>query len=312
MLFFHSNTCRVVLVLAAACTNSVTSATMLRGNSPIMTTTEATHVESLAEAHSRILLEFYDGAQADLAVQSGAEIAFTNPPTKIKGNVCADSAFTGDLSNAGIGGYELTEGNAAYIGGCGPSDLIDLRIAAMNITAKPIDGAIGGHNFTAGTYSAASLTVADDTNVFLKGGEDDIFLFQSGSYMVTGAKTHFILESNGEGDAGPQAKNILFVLTAAATTGAGSTLHGSILAGAAVTHGAGSNVSGYVLATAAMTVGAGCTLNSAPVTVNSADAVTADTSNKLHASPIQTLINNALCFDVQATYAPFFVDCSTL
>jgi hypothetical protein len=51
--------------------------------------------------------------------------------------------------------------------------------------------------------------------------------------------------------------NILFVLTAAATTGAGSTLHGSILAGAAVTHSAGSNVSGYVVATA---IGGGCSL----------------------------------------------------
>jgi hypothetical protein len=37
---------------------------------------------------SKILLEFYDEAQADLAVHSGAEIAFTSPPTKIKKNVC--------------------------------------------------------------------------------------------------------------------------------------------------------------------------------------------------------------------------------
>jgi hypothetical protein len=285
-----------------------------------MTTTEATHVESLAETHSRILSESYGAAQADLAVQSGAGIIFTSPPTTINGNVCADSAFTGDLADpdTGIGDYKLPMGSTdAYIGGCGPSDLIDLRIAAMTIKAKPIDGAMGGQTFTAGTYSAASLAVADNTDVTLVGGEHDIFLFQSSSYMVTGAKTNFILQDSAgiaavEGVSGPQAKNILFVLTAAATTGADSTLQGSILAGAAVTNGAGSDVSGYVLATAAMTVGAKCKLNKALVTANSDNDVTNDLTGKLHASPIQTLINRALCFKVDALVAPFFVECSTL
>jgi hypothetical protein len=131
----------------------------------------------------------------------------------------------------------------------------------MNIIAKPpmLSGAIGGLTFSPGTYSAASITVADITNVILEGGPEDIFLFQSGSYMVTGANTHFILKNADGGDTNVvQAKNILFALTAAATTGAGTTLHGSILAGAAITLGSMSDVSGYLLATAAITVGADC------------------------------------------------------
>jgi hypothetical protein len=268
-----------------------------------MSTTAATPVESLAEAHSRMLIGTYDGQpQGKIAVQSGAEIAFINPPTNITGNVCGDSSFTGDPVVPGESGgdyrlQDLPSGAAseAYIGGCNASALIDLRTAAMAKTAKPMpSGAIGGLNFTAGTYSAASITVADDTNVTLKGGTEDIFLFQSGSYMVTGANTHFILKmANGDdpnenGTDGPQAKNILFVLTDYATTGAGSTLHGSILAGAAITHGARSDVSGYVLATAAMTVGEACRLNSANL-----EAITA---GDIVTSPVETVITDAKCF----------------
>jgi hypothetical protein len=311
MMFFSSKASRFVLVLAAACNPLTSATTMLRGNSPA---TAAVEDESLADdQHSRMLLEFYQGPQANLAVQSGAEIDFASPPSTIKGSVCADSSFTGDAVIPGlVGGHYVLEDTTAtdtataYTGGCGPADLIDLRTAAMNIIAKPmLSGAIGGLTFSPGTYSAASLTVADNTNVILKGGPDDIFLFQSGSYMVTGANTHFILETNGaEGDAGPQGKNILFALTAAATTGASTTLHGSILAGAAITLGAMSDVSGYVLATAAMTVGAECSLNSASITA------TTDNNNVV-TSPILTLLNKAQCFTVDdAQGDPIFADCN--
>jgi hypothetical protein len=260
---------------------------MLRGKSPA-TTTAATPAESLAHAHGRmLLLGSYQGDQANLAVQSGAEIDFASPPSTIKGNVCADSSLTGLPGQD----YELENTATAYIGGCGPSDLIALLADAMNVVAKPmLSGAIGGETFyTPGTYSAASLTVADNTDVTLLGGLNDTFLFQSGSYMTTGANTHFILKNATGGDTDVvQAKNILFALTAAATTGANSTLQGSILAGAAVTLGARSDVSGYVLATAGMTVGQNCKLNSAamrPITVSS--VVT---------SPVETVITDALCF----------------
>jgi hypothetical protein len=162
---------------------------------------------------------------------------------------------------------------------------MDLLAAAMAKTAKPITAEMGGKTFYAGTYFSASLTVAANTVVTLDGDAEDIFLFQSGSYLVTGANTEIKLTG------GVNPKNVLFASTSYATTGAvGSILGGSILAGAAVTLGEGSDVSGYVLATAAMTVGAGCNLNSASIGANTYD------------SPIETAIARAVC-PLAAQYA---------
>jgi hypothetical protein len=315
MMFFSSNsskTCRFILFFAAAAAaacNAVTAAAKeskvefsdthhraLRGNSPA--TTAATPIESLAKTHSR-MLGVYTGLKADLAVQSGAGISFTHPPTTIKkGNVCADSSFSG------LSGHDyVLDNGSASTGGCGPKYMIDLLTAAMAKLAKPIPGELGVPlPFNGGTYFAPSLTIADNTAVTLKGTADDIFLFLSGSYMTTGLKTKFILQ-NADGNVadefgniegtevpfnGPQAKNILFALTDAATTGAESSLPGSILAGAAVTLGAESDVGGYVLATAAMNAGEDCHVNSAEIGPDSAS---------LSVSPITTLIASATCTD---------------
>jgi hypothetical protein len=309
MMFFStssSKTCRFFLFFAAAC-NAVTAAAKesevelpefhhraLRGEkSP--TTTVATPV---ADAHSR-MLGAYTGPKANLAVQSGAGIVFTHPPTTIwKGNVCADSSFTGLEGKDYVLRDEDGDTASASTGGCGPQYLIDLLTDAMAITAKPIPAEMGGLPlpFKAGTYIGASLTIADNTAVTLKGTADDVFLFQSGSYLVTGENTKFILqdldgnvadEDDSTAFNGVQAKNVLFALTAAATTGAGSSLPGSILAGAAVTLGARSDVGGYVLATAAMSAGAECDVNSAEIVPDSAITPIE--------SPITTLINSAAC-----------------
>ena len=311
---FSFNTCRFVLVLAAVC-NAATAA-VLRGNSP--TTNAATPFESLADAHSRMLaLDEYTGdSPENIAVQSGGGIVFTSPPSTIaKGHVCADSSFTGlagEDGNLVVGDYillgvdpETHEAYSAFTGGCRLLDPLLVAAMAKTATAKPMvegGGEMGGLTYDIpGTHYAASLTVADNTQVTLKGGPDDFFLFLSGSTLVTGANTQFILPDNdgnvfGEDDYDPtkavQPKNILFALTAAATTGAGSTLEGSILAGAAITLGAESVVTGYVLAKAAMTVGAGCSINQGLVKKDDDP----DTANGDDASPIQTVINQALCY----------------
>jgi hypothetical protein len=298
-MLFSSNTSRFVLVFAAAY-NSVTSATMLRGNAA-STTVADIPAQSLADAHTRILLsslsDHENVTQADLAVQSATGVAFTSPPSTIKGSVCGNDFLTGNPANAdGIGDYILAEGGIAYKGGCSPAEeyLKNLREDAMAKTAKPIDGTLGGKGFGPGTYSSTAFTIADKTNVTLTGGADDIFLFQAtASYIVTGANTNIILAG------GAVAKNVLFVLAGYATTGADSTLQGSILAGTAVTTGDRSEVSGYVLATAAMTVGEECRLNLDNIGSDS----TSDTS------PIQTLIDSATCYDGDdaATGKPTFI-----
>jgi hypothetical protein len=303
MMFFSSTTCRIVLVLAAAC-NAVTSAKeakvelsedhhpVLRGNAAA--TTAATPVESLDDAHRR-MLDVYTGSTANLAVHAGASIMFTHPPTEIKqGNVCAQFAFTGGP----LLDYILTEaGTSASSGGCDSKYLVDFLTVAMTKKAMLMPDEMGGEVITPGTYFADSINIADNTQVTLEGGSTDIFLFQSGSAMTTGLNTIFILKDdkgNANTKDGPQAKNILFALNAAATTGAGSSLPGSILAGSAVTLGAGSDVSGYVLATSAMTLGEGCSVNSATIGP-SVQAVSS--SSPSPDSPIKTLIEAAKCFN---------------
>jgi hypothetical protein len=308
MMFFTSSsskTCRFFLFFVAAC-NAVTAAAKeskveltefhhraLRGVSP--TTNAATPVESVANGHSR-KLGVYTGFNSNLAVQSGAGITFTHPATTIwKGNVCADRSFTGRNVNDYVLGDE--DGASVRTGECGPQYLIDLLADAMAVTATPIPAEMGGlpQPFNAGSYIGASLTIADNTVVILRGKADDIFLFQSGSDLVTGENTTFVLQDDNGVEAdendpslfnGVQAKNVLFALTAAATTGAGSSLPGSILAGAAVTLGAGSDVGGYVLATAAMNAGEGCDVNSAEIVPDVASP---------SISPITILISSAAC-----------------
>jgi hypothetical protein len=255
MMFISSKTCRLaLLVLAAASCIAGTAAELPEDHHPVL------------RGNSRRLdpLTLFDGDMEDIAVMSGAGMIFTHPATNITdGDVCADSSFTGlrstDTTNLD---YDLKNGGKAYRGGCGPSYLTDLIAKAMAKTAKHVTSEMGGKTFTKGTYFSAPLTVAGNTEVILdaENDEDAVFLFQSGSYMVTGASTKITLIN------GAQAKNVLFATTGYATTGASnSTLGGSILAGAAITLGEGCEVSGYVLATAAMTAGAKCTLNSASI-----------------------------------------------
>jgi hypothetical protein len=183
----------------------------------------------------------------------------------------------------------------------------------MAKAAKPMPDEMGNTllPITAGTYRATSITVASETIVYLQGSATDIFLFQSASTMVSGANTNFVLlmadgcspvtgkKPNGAGgpitctydaDNAPQAKNILFVVAAAATTGADSTVEGSILAGAAITLGAASEVTGILMAAAGATFGAASQ-------VNSANIITSTT-----VSPVKSLVDDATCFQAPASF----------
>jgi hypothetical protein len=293
MMFISSKTCRFALVLAAASSIAVTA--VLRGNAP--TTNDATPVESLANEHGRRLMAPFTGSPETISVKSGAGLVFTHPATDIyKGDVCASSAFTGleSTETTELDYSFLDGGSTAYTGGCPASDVTDLITGvngAMKQKGAPIVGEMGGKTFKQGIYFSDAITVAANTVITLDGcdgtassscsgglGGSAMFLFQSGSYLVTGANTQILLTG------GAQAKNVLFATIAAATTGAaGSIFRGSLLAGAAITLGAGSIVEGYVHAADAVTAGAGCQLNSLSLT-----AVDAKT-------PIQTVITTAVC-----------------
>jgi hypothetical protein len=273
-------------VLAAASCNVVTAAaenyhSVLRGNLPSDT------VESLADAHGR-MLGAYQGNQAALAVMSEAGIIFTHPPSTIHGDVCADSAFTGDESTETIDlDFKFKNGGEAFTGGCGPTYLKTLLDDAKAKKRLTINAELGGKTFPPGTYYSASLTVAANTKVYLDGGPNDIFLFLSGSTFATGANTQILLTGDDLQIGNAKAENVLFATISAATTGAElSKLQGSILAGSAVTLGEGSEVEGYVLAKADLSVGANCTLNTANI---------GETVVSPYVSPVSSAISKAVC-----------------
>jgi hypothetical protein len=280
MMFISSKTCRLaLLVLAAASCIAGTATELPEDHHPVLRGNER-RLENLP---------FFMGENKDkIAVMSGAGMVFTHPASEIDGDVCADSSFTGLPSTETTNlDYDLKSG-VVYRGGCGPTYLTGLITDARNKAAMNIIAEMGGKTFTQGTYFSAPLTVAANTNVTLDGEGDSeaVFLFHSGSYMVTGANTHINLVN------GTQAKNVVFATTGYATTGAaGSTLGGSILAGAAITLGEGCEVKGYVLATAAMTAGAKCILNSEKIGANTAN------------SPIETAIDAAVCPPKVAPFA---------
>jgi hypothetical protein len=270
MMFISSKTCRLaLLVLAvAACTPGTG---LPEDHHPVLRGNER-RLESLP---------FFMGENKNnIAVMSGAGMVFTHPATEITdGDVCADSSFTGlPSTNTTNLDYDLKSG-VVYRGGCGPTYLTGLIANATAKAAMHINSEMGGKTFTQGTYFSAPLTVADNTNVTLDGEGDSeaVFLFKSGSYMVTGANTYINLINEA------QAKNVVFATTGYATTGASGSTGGSILAGAAITLGEGCEVKGYVLATAAMTAGAKCILNS--------ESIGADTAD----SPIVAAIDAAVC-----------------
>jgi hypothetical protein len=259
-------------------------------------------------------------------VQAGAAIVFTSPASTIhRGNVCAFQGVIGGYDTE----YQFTGSDSALFSSvfCDPTagtatDLgVDLSLkytfdakllllgeglqdsVPVPVPASPvlddkkytvIPSEIGGQTFYPGIYFGASLTIADSTEVYLKG--DGKFTFISGSTLVTGANTKIVLEKYDPTDVTPDgdhatcikkgylaatcstgtfsgltpptpysgiptSANIEWVATAAATLGASSEVKGTILAGAAATLGADAKVSGCILALAAVNLGANGIIN---------------------------------------------------
>jgi hypothetical protein len=298
MMFFSSTTCRIVLVLAAAC-NAVTSAKeakveLSKDHRPALRGNAATPVESLADAHGRML----DTTAAGYSVQAGAAIVFTHPPTVIHGgNVCAfgavtgiygiDYAFTHDATGVFVpdpddsGSKLITSAHCDPTAGTGvnsPSDQNSLfYILGDKLTLPPlqnpietrdlahytvIDAELGGQTFYPGIYFASSLTMAANTQVTLKGS--GVFQFISGSTMVTGAGTKVLLEAHdgtNTDDVDECGEKEYAAIECGTGTAAGSftgtpaSQQIEWVVTAAATLGALSEVKGSIMARAAITLG---------------------------------------------------------
>ena len=121
---------------------------------------------------------------------------------------------------------------------------------ATRAGARSIAAVLGGKTFTPGTMRSSTFSMAAATTVTLNGGPDDIFLFQTAGSMGMGANCKIALEG------GAQAKNVLWAIGTTFTSGATTSIEGSITAGGAVTIAAGNTVAGSVVSKGAITFGA--------------------------------------------------------
>jgi hypothetical protein len=179
------------------------------------------------------------------AVQAGGALTFSDNAIH-GGDVCAVGALTGSYTLfGGIVNNTLAPTTIKTLGG--------LLEQGMALIGKAMSAEIGGSTFTNGTYLATDITIAPFTTVTLDGENkaNPVFIFQATKTLTAYESTQVILIN------GATSENILWVVGAAAVTGASSSLKGSILGGAAVTLGARAEVTGCVLAVAAVTFGAG-------------------------------------------------------
>ena len=104
-------------------------------------------------------------------------------------------------------------------------------------------GNIGGLTLTPGVYTwGTGVTLPFGTNVTLRGGVNDVFIFQVAQTLTTGDATQIILTG------GAQAKNIFWVVGETVALGAGSQFQGNILGATDITLLAGASVTGRLMA----------------------------------------------------------------
>lgn len=205
------------------------------------------------------------GTADSFAVLAGSGITDSNPSV-ITGDVGLDP--TGGAAIPGLTCAEVTgtiyDNNAGYTGGNAPgligclitddplvtlakTDLVTAyNDAAGQITTGVISADLGGQTLTPGVYednnAPDSLSITGTLTLDAEGDPDAVFIFKSGSTLVTGAGSSIVLANEA------QACNIHWQVTSSATLGVGSTFVGNILALTSITDNGGSTVDGRLLA----------------------------------------------------------------
>lgn len=141
----------------------------------------------------------------------------------------------------------------------------DLRAALASLSAKPataVAADLGGKTYLPGVYAAVGgAAFAMTSNVILDGNGDcdSKFFFITPAAMNTTAGVSITLINSAKPN------NVYWVVGAAVTIAASSTLSGNFLSGAAMTVGASSIVDGRFLALGAITIGASVGFQGFPI-----------------------------------------------
>lgn len=112
--------------------------------------------------------------------------------------------------------------------------------------ASAVVGDLGGQTLGPGVYadnnSPDSLAITGILTLDGRGAPDSVFIFQSGSTLVTASNSTVVLVG------GAQACNVFWQVTSSATLGTGSHFEGTILAQSGITLDTGATVNGRALA----------------------------------------------------------------
>ncbi len=207
-------------------------------------------ISSPTVAADPLLLPVNLGTAVTYGVLSGASVANTvsapgAPHTIVRGDVGVSSA--GAISGFEPVGPGVVTGIIHANDAAATQAMVDLTAAYDEAKDRPmtapLQADLAGAVFTPGVYlSVGAVGSAALGIVTLTGPAEAVFIFQVNGALAMGANTQVVLTG------GAQASNVFWQVNGAASTGAGSTFVGTIMATTTVGLGAGTLVNGRALA----------------------------------------------------------------
>jgi len=225
---------------------------------------------------------------ADLTLGSAAEYALITGGVLVNG---ATTSYSGDTRVAIAATPELIDGaNIGFLQAAGVTaidnnndsattalaDVNTARLLALSFPGSLTDAEIGGHTFNPGVYDAPSgsaFTMATPIVFDGNGDTNSVFILRTSAAFTTGASlTNSYIN-------GAKPENIYWIIGAAFTLGANTTIPGNFIVTAAVTTLATSTIIGSLLGLGAITTGAGASvIHTNPVHLIAIPPVVIDTA----------------------------------
>lgn len=166
--------------------------------------------------------------------------------------------ISGDLgiSPGALTGTSFTIGGAKHVADVAAATaMADLQNAyddafSRTVTAGLIAGDLAGQTLTPGVHSSGTAAITLSTNLTLDGlgDPDSVFIIKIGGALSTAATSSITLIN------GANADNIFWAVAGAASTGAGASFAGTILANGAISLGDATVLNGRVLSSAALSM----------------------------------------------------------
>jgi hypothetical protein len=186
------------------------------------------------------------GSASTYGVLSSA--AVTSATTSgITGSAGSDIGVASATAPTGV----INTSGATILGGSAITALTAASGALSDNRGGTVTGVeLGGTIKTPGAYNNPTLGITGTLTLDGLGDASSIFIFRSGSTLVTAASSSVILTN------GAQACNVYWQVGSSATLGASSTIVGHVIASASISTGTSSFVNGQLIATtAAVTLG---------------------------------------------------------